>query len=106
MNIKLFYYKQLWALGSIAMNKVSRGNGIPPALFKILKDDMLLRCYSPYVSKLGKLSSGHRMGKGQFSPQSQRRAMPKNVQTSVQLGSFYMLARLCSKFFKLGFSSI
>ena len=39
MNIKLFYYKQLWALGSIAMNKVSRGNGIPPALFKILKDD-------------------------------------------------------------------
>ena len=34
-----------------------------------------------YVSKFGKLSSGHRTGKGQFSFQSQRRAMQKNVQT-------------------------
>ena len=31
--------------------------------------------------------------------------MPKNVQPSVQLGLFHMLARLCSKSFKLGFSS-
>ena len=29
------------------------------------------------VSKFGKLSSGHRAGKGQFSFQSQRKAMPK-----------------------------
>ena len=27
---------------------------------------MLLKCCSQYVSKLGKLSSGHRTGKGQF----------------------------------------
>ena len=32
--------------------------------------------------------------------------MPKNVQTTIQLHSFHMLARLCSKSFKLGFSSI
>ena len=38
-----------------------------------------------------KLSSGHRTGKGQFSFQSQRRAMPKNVQTTAQLHSFHML---------------
>ena len=38
-----------------------------------------------YASKIGKLSSGHRTGKGQFSFQSQRRAMPKNVQTTTQL---------------------
>ena len=44
-----------------------------------------------YASKFGKLSSGHRTGKGQFSFQSQRRAMPKNVQTTVQLCSFHML---------------
>ena len=31
-------------------------------------------------SKFGKLSSGHRIGKGQFSFQSQRKAMLKNVQ--------------------------
>ena len=31
---------------------------------------------------LEKLSSGHRTGKGQFSFQSQRKAMPKNIQTT------------------------
>ena len=35
-----------------------------------------------YVSKFGKLSSGHRTGKGQFSFQSQKKAMPKNAQTT------------------------
>ena len=38
-----------------------------------------------YVSKFGKLSSDHKTGKGQVSFQSQRRAMPKNVQTTTQL---------------------
>ena len=42
---------------------------------------MLLKCCTHYVSKFGKLSSGHRTGKGQFSFQSQRRAMPKNETT-------------------------
>ena len=37
----------------------------------------------------------------QFSFQSQRKSMPKNVQTILQLCSFHMLARLCSKSFKL-----
>ena len=35
-----------------------------------------------YASKFGKLSSGHRTGKGQFSFQPQRKAMPKNAQTT------------------------
>ena len=42
---------------------------------------MLLKCYAQYLSKFGKLSSGQRTGKGQFSFQSQRRAVSKNVQT-------------------------
>ena len=33
-----------------------------------------LYCCSQYASKFGKLSSGHRTGKGQFSFQSQRKA--------------------------------
>ena len=45
---------------------------------------MLWKCCTQYASKFGKLSSGHRTGKGQFSFQSQRRAMPKNVQTTTQ----------------------
>ena len=40
----------------------------------------LWKCCTQYASKFGKLSSGHRTGKGQFSFQSQRKAMPKNVQ--------------------------
>ena len=43
--------------------------------------------------KFGKLSSGHRTGKGQFSLQSQRKAMSKNVQTTTQLHSSHMLAK-------------
>ena len=43
---------------------------------------MLLKGCAQYASKFGKLSSGHRTGKGQFSFQSQRKAMPKNAQTT------------------------
>ena len=63
---------------------------------------MLWKCCTQYTSKL---SSSLRTGKGQFSFQSQRKAMPKNVQTTVQLHSFHMLVSVCSKSFELGFSS-
>ena len=49
--------------------------------------------------------SGHRTGKGQFPFQSQREAIAYNVLTAIKLCSFHMLTILCSKFFKLGFSS-
>ena len=39
---------------------------------------MLLKFYTQYASKFGK-HNGHRTGKGQFSLQSQRRAMPKSL---------------------------
>ena len=42
--------------------------------------------------KFGKLSSGHRTGKVQVSFQSQRKAMPKNVQTTAQLHASHTLA--------------
>ena len=48
---------------------------------------MLWKCFTQYASKSGKLSSGCRTGKGQFSFQSQRKAMPKNAQTTAQLHS-------------------
>ena len=68
-----------WALGSITTNKASGGDGIPFEVFHIQKV-MLLRCCTQYANKFGKLSSCHRTGKGQFSFQSQRKAMPKNIQ--------------------------
>ena len=45
---------------------------------------LLWKCCTQYVSKYGKLSGGYRTGKGEFSFQSQRRAMPKKVQTTAQ----------------------
>ena len=81
-----------WALGSITMNKPSGGDGIPVELFQILKDDAG-KCCTQYASKFGKLSSGHRTGKSQFSFQSQRKTMPKNVQTTTQLYSSHTLAK-------------
>ena len=64
-----------WALGSITTNKASGGVGIPVELFQILKDDAVKVLHST-CQKIGKLSSGHRTGKGQFSFQSQRKAIP------------------------------
>ena len=73
------------------MNNASGGDGIPVELFQILKDDAVKVLHSD-ASKFGKLSSGHRTGKGQFSFQSQRYTMPKNVQTTAQLHSSHTLA--------------
>ena len=57
------------ALESITTNKASGGDGIP--VEQILKDNAV---------KV--LHSCHRTGKDQFSFQSQRKAMPKNAQTT------------------------
>ena len=81
-----------WALESITTNKASGGDGIPVELFQILKDDAVKMLHS-ICRKFGKLSSGHRTGKGQFSFQSQRKAMPKNAQTTTQLHSSHTLAK-------------
>ena len=53
---------------------------------------MLWKCCTQYASKFGKLSSGHRTGKGQFSFQSQRKVIPKNVQTTTQLYSSQLVS--------------
>ena len=81
-----------WALGSITMNKARGDDGIPAELFQIRKDDAV-KCCTQDASKYGKLSSGHRTGKGQFSLQSQRKGMPENAQTTTQLHSSLMLAK-------------
>ena len=69
------------------------------------KKTMRWKCCTQYASKFGKLSSGHRTGNCQLSFQSQRRVMPRNLQTTTQLYTFHMPARLCSKSFKLGFNN-
>ena len=73
-----------WALGSITTNNASGGDGIPVELLQILKDDAVEVLHS-ICSKFGKISRG-RSGKGQFSLQSQRKAMPKKC------SSYYTIA--------------
>ena len=58
---------------------------------------MLWKYCTQYASKFGKLSSGHRTGKGPFSFQSQRKEMPKNIQTTTQLHSSHTLGKVMLK---------
>ena len=81
-----------WTLESFTMNKASGGDRIPVKLFLILKDDAVKVLHS-ICQQIWKLSSGHRAGKGEFSFQSQRKAMPRNAQTTAQLHSPHMLAK-------------
>ena len=81
-----------WALESITTNKASGGDGISVEVFQTLEDDAVKVLHS-ICQQIGKLSSGHRPGKGQFSFQSQRNAMPKNAQTIAQLHSSHMLVK-------------
>ena len=77
-------YEVKWVLGSITMNKASRGDRIPVELFQILKDDAVKMLHS-ICQQIWKTQQWPRTGKGQFSFQSQRKAMPKNAQTTTQL---------------------
>ena len=81
-----------WALESITTNKASGRDGIPVELFQILKDDAVKVLHS-ICRKFGKLSSGHRTGKGQLSFQPHRKAIPKNIQTTAQLHSSHTLVK-------------
>ena len=78
-----------WALESITMNKASGGDGIPVELFQ---DDAVKVLHSICQQTLD-LSSGHRTGKGRISFQFQRKAKPKNAQTTTQLYSSHTLAK-------------
>ena len=79
-------------LVGITTNKASGGDGIPTELFQILKDDAVKVLHS-ICQQIWITQQGHRTAKGQFSFQSQRKAMPKNVQTTAQMHSSHMLAK-------------
>ena len=82
-----------WALGSsITMNKASGGDGIPVELFQILKDDAVKVLHS-VCQQIWKTQQWPRDWKSQFSFQSQRKAIPKNGQTTAQLHSSHKLAK-------------
>ena len=81
-----------WALGSITINKASGGDGIPVELFQILKDDPVKVLHS-ICQQIWKTQQWPQDWKGQFSFEPQRRAIPKDVQTTAKLHSFHMLVK-------------
>ena len=72
------------------MDKASGGDRFPVELFQILKFDAVKVLHS-ICQQFGKLRSDNSPGKGQFS--FQRKAMPKNAQTTAQLHSSHKLAK-------------
>ena len=81
-----------WALGSTTTNKPRGGNRIPAELFKILKDDAV-KVLQSICQQICKTQQRPQDKKGQFPFQYQRKAMPKNAQTTTQLHSSHMLVK-------------
>ena len=81
-----------WALGSIATNKASGGDGISVELFQILKDDAVKVLHS-ICQQIWKTQQWPQDWKTSDFIPIQRRAMPKNVQTTTQLHSSHILGK-------------
>ena len=90
---------------ALSTNKVSGNNEISAELFKILKDNAIEVLHS-ICQQIWKTQQWPWDWKNSVLFQSRRRAMSKNVQATIQLCSFLMLVRLCSKSFKLNFNSM
>ena len=93
-----------WALESITMDKANGGDGIPVELFQILKDDAVKVLHS-ICHQIWKTHQWPQDWKRSVFIPIQRKAMPKNAQTTAQLHSSHTLVKWCSKFSKPGFSS-
>ena len=81
-----------WALGGITANKTSGGDGIPVELFQILKDNAM-KMFHSICQQIWKTQQWPQDWKSQFSFQSQRKAVPKNALTIVQLHSSHTLVK-------------
>ena len=81
-----------WALGSITMDKANGGDRIPAELFQLLKDDAVEVLHS-ICQQIWKTQQWPQDWKRSVFIQSQRKAMPKNAQTTAQLHSSHMLVK-------------
>ena len=81
-----------WDLGSITKKKDSEGDEIPAELFQILKDDAVKVLHS-ICQQFCKITVVTGLEKNQFSFQSPKKAMPKNIPITTQLHSSHMIAK-------------
>ena len=96
--------KVKFILGSITTNKASGCDGIPAERFQILKD-AAAKVQHSICQQIWKTQQKPQDWKRSVFIPIQRREMPENFQITIQLCLFHMLVRLCSKSFKLNFSS-
>ena len=80
------------ALGGITMNKASGGDGIPVELFQILKDEAVKVLHS-ICQQIWRTQQWPQDWKRSVFIPIQRKAMPKNAQTTTQLHSSHMLVK-------------
>ena len=73
-----------WALENLTMKKATGGDGIPVELFQILGNDAVKVLHS-ICQQIWETQQWPQTGKCQVSFQSERKAMPKNAQTTAQL---------------------
>ena len=92
LKTDILEYEVKWALGSITSNKASGGDGIPAELFQILKDAAIKLLHS-ICQQIWKTQQWPQDWKRSVSFQSQRKAVPKNAQTTAQLHSSHMLVK-------------
>ena len=85
-------YEVKWGLESITTNKASGGDRILVELFQILEDDVVKVLHS-ICQQIWKTQQCLQDWKRSVSFQSQRKAMPKNAQTTTQLHSSHTLAK-------------
>ena len=81
-----------WTLGSITMNKASRGNRILVELFQILKDNAVKVLYS-VCQQIWETQQWPQDWKRSVFIPIPSKAMPKNAQTTAQLHSSHTLAK-------------
>ena len=81
-----------WGLGSITTNKASGGDGISVELYQILKDDAVKVLHS-ICQQIWKTQQWPQNWKRSIFILIPEKALPRNVQTTAQLYSPYMLAK-------------
>ena len=94
-----------WALGSITTNKASGGDGIPVELFQILKDAAAKVLYT-ICQQIWRTQQWPQDWKRSVFIPIPKKGNAKECSNYHTIVLFHMLVRLCSKFFKLGFSSM
>ena len=84
LELDILEWEVKCALGSITTNKASGGDGIPVELFEILKDDAMKVLHSIY-QQIWKTQQWPQDWKRSVFIQSQRKTMPKNSESTIQL---------------------